>query len=369
MAYTYVGFFISRLMLSVKYVKNRPGALDHICILLYPAVVGLWATLYAMTLDTKDLAPLPAKLIFNPGSGDIAASPAQLMSIMTEMQKWNILPEVFIIQQGCDLKGAIADARRRHIKLFVVSGGDGTLDSVAGELIGTHAVLAQIPTGTRNNVAASLSIPSDLAAAVALIRNGHPVKVDVGVVVAGSVKHYFLENCSIGLLSALFPSADHVQHGNLSKIGEFLSTLVSATHSEMRLSLDGKRKLNVQGHGVLINNMPFVGPRYQVGPAGSYNDGELEMLVFADVSKLALFTDAIQLGAQGLDEARIQRFQVKRLKITTTPPMPVMADDFQMEPGPIEIKIKHNALTIIAGEAAAAAVPEQVPAESVAASS
>jgi len=322
-----------------------------------------------MTLDAKDLTPLPAKLIFNPGSGAVAASPVQLMSIMTEMQKWNILPEVFIVQQGCDLKGAIADARRRHIKLFVVSGGDGTLDSVAGELIGTHAVLGHIPTGTRNNVAASVGIPSDLAEAVALLRTGKRVKVDVGVVKAGAVKHFFLENCSIGLLSALFPAADDVQHGNLSKIGEFLSTLVSATHSEMRLALDGKRKLNVQGHGVLINNMPFIGPRYQVGPSGSYSDGVLEMLVFADVSKLALFTDAIQLGPQALDEARIQRFQMKRLKLETNPPMPVMADDFQMEPGAIEISIKHQVLTMIVGEppvqAAVMESPELVEAAAI----
>lgn len=311
--------------------------------------------------DRKKLAPVVAKLIFNPGSGAVAASPTQLMNIVAEMQAWNIVPEVFIVQAGCDLKGAIADALRRHIRLFVVSGGDGTLDGVAGELLGKRAVLGHIPTGTRNNVAASLGIPSDLAAAVALLRNGPRVRVDVGVVTTGEIEHIFLENCSIGLLSALFPAADDVQHGKLGRIGDFLSTLMSATHSEMHLTLDRKRKITVKGHGVLLNNMPFIGPRYQIGPAGAYSDGELEMLVFADISKLALFTDAIQLGAQELEEARIQRYHVKRLEIQTDPPMPVMADDLQLTPGPIRVKIKHNALTMITGQPVPTPAPGSKP--------
>lgn len=303
-----------------------------------------------LSLKPKSLAPLPAKLIFNPGSGAVAASPTQLLSIITEMQAWNILPEVFLVGSDCDLKGAIADALRRHIRLFVVSGGDGTLDSVAGELLGKRAVLGHIPTGTRNNVAASLGIPSDLPGAVALLRTGTRARVDVGVVQQGDLEHVFLENCSIGLLSALFPAADDVQHGNLARIGDFLTTLMSATYSTMRLQLDRKRKIEVQGHGVLINNMPFIGPRYQVGPAGAYNDGVFDMLVFADISKLALFTDAIQLSASELEAARIQRYHTKRLVIETDPPMPAMADDFPLNSGTLTVKIKPRALTLVTGQ-------------------
>lgn len=305
-----------------------------------------------MTLDPKSLAPLPVKLIFNPGSGAVAASPAQLMSIVTEMQAWNILPEVFLVNADCDLKGAVADALHRNIRFFVVSGGDGTLDSVAAELIGKRAILGHIPTGTRNNVAASLSIPSDLAAAVALLRTGTRARVDVGIVRQGDQERVFLENCSIGLLSALFPAADDLQHGNFARIGDFLSTLMSATHSDMSLVMDRKHKIEVKGHGVLINNMPFIGPRYQIGQAGSYNDGLLEMLVFADISKLALFTDAMQLGTQEMEAARIQRFQMKRLVIETNPPMPAMVDGYTLDSGPIKIKIKPSALTMVTGEVA-----------------
>ncbi len=314
-----------------------------------------------MPKSAKNLAPLPVKLIFNPTSGTVEESPRQLLTIVSEMQAWNLLPEVFMVQPGCDLHSTLHDALHRGLRLFVVCGGDGTLDAVAGELIGRRATLGHIPTGTRNNVAASLSIPSDLRSAVALLRTGRRVKVDVGVVAGEESRRFFLENCSIGLLSALFPAADGLQHGNLARIGEFLSTLVSASPSEMHLLLDRTHKIDVKGHGVLINNMPFIGPRYQLGPAGAYNDGEFEVLVFADISKLALFTDAIQMAAQELEAARIQRYHARRLEIITRPSMPVLVDDAPLNAERVKVTLKKRALTMIAGDSSVQ--PEPVTAD------
>src|SRR6266704_1649255 len=109
-----------------------------------------------MNLPAQDAAPAaresyPAqrlKLIFNPLAGSVASSPVQLLAIVTALQAANYLPEVFLVQPDCDLSAVVKDALRRGLRLFVVCGGDGTIDSVAGALAGTRGTLGIVPAGT-----------------------------------------------------------------------------------------------------------------------------------------------------------------------------------------------------------------------------
>ncbi len=303
-----------------------------------------------------------AELIFNPISGSPDASAAQLMEIIREMQAWNLAPEPYLVEPDSDLQAVAREALRQGMRMFVVCGGDGTIDVVAGALAGTPATLGIIPTGTRNNVALSLGIPSDIPAAVAILRTGRRVKVDVGSVTCCRMRRPFMEACSVGLLSALFPAADDIQHGNLARIGDLLATLVTSPPTEMHLVLDGKKKIHTVCHVVLISNMPYVGPNYQVSAAASAYDGLLDVLVFADLSKLELLGYAIQVaGSQvagdGVEDPRIQHYQVSRVDIETDPAMLIMTDGTTLGEGPAHISVRRHALAVMVGEVAAGALP------------
>ena len=294
--------------------------------------------------------PQRAKLIFNPISGAPGQSPVQLMDVITEMQAWNLAPEVFLIEHGRDLLPVVREAVRQGIRLFVVSGGDGTVDTVAGALAGTRATLGIIPTGTQNNVALSLGIPEDIPGAVSLLRAGRRVKVDLGLAACGEIERPFLEVCSVGLLSALFPAADDIQHGNLARIGELLSALVSSPPAELRLELDKGLVIETQGHVVLAANMPYTGPHFQIASTSAHQDGLLDLLVFSNLSKLELLTSAVQIAGGGTQDERIHRFQVHRAAITTQPPMPILADGISLGEGPLRLSVLRHALNVMVGE-------------------
>jgi YegS/Rv2252/BmrU family lipid kinase len=272
------------------------------------------------------------------------------MEIITEMQARNFAPEVCVIKEGYDLTPAIRSALKRDIDLFVICGGDGTIDQVATTLAGKHATIGIIPTGTRNNVARSLGIPSTIPEAVALLAEGHKVKVDLGVVTHEFRKYSFMEICSVGLFSALYSAADEMQHGNLARIGEFFSTLMGTPPAEMNLVLDKKHKISRKGHGVVISNTSFFGLNYQIAPASAFMDGLLEVLVFTDLSKLDLLTGAIQMAGNEVNDPRIQRFQAKRIEVEMNPPMPIMADGVTLGTGPLHVSVKKETLSIMAGE-------------------
>jgi len=301
------------------------------------------------------------KVIFNPGAGTVGESPVQLIDVIREMQAWKLMPEAFLVEPGCDLPVVIHNALEDGIRMFVVCGGDGTIDVMAGILAGTPATLGIIPTGTQNNVALSLGIPEDIPAAIAILRTGQRVKVDMGLAECGDIKRSFLEVCSVGLFSTLFPAADDIQHGNLLRVGDFLTTLVSSPPAEMHVILDGKQEIKTMCHMVLVSNMPYIGPHFQVGTRASINDGLLDVLLFADLSKMDLLGYAVQAASAvgGPEDERIQHYHVRRVEIHTNPAMPVMADGLALGEGPLRISVQQHALAVMAAEPAPEALPSQ----------
>jgi diacylglycerol kinase (ATP) len=294
-----------------------------------------------------------AKLIFNPIAGTAGESPVQLMDVIHEMQTWKLVPEPFLVEPGCDLPGVIQDALARGIRMYVVCGGDGTISAAARTLAGTSATLGIIPIGTQNNTALSLGVPADIPAAIAILRNGRRIKVDVGMASCGKVNTPFLEVCSVGLVSSLFPSADDIQHGNLARIGDFLTTLVDSPPAEINLLLDNQQEIHKRGHVVLVSNMPYIGLHYQVGSVDSYKDGLLDVLFFADLSKLDLLGYVLQGVGEGKPEdPRIQHYHVRRVDIDTQPAMPVMADGSALGEGLVRIAMWRHALAMMVSKPA-----------------
>jgi YegS/Rv2252/BmrU family lipid kinase len=265
------------------------------------------------------------------------------------MQARHIMAEVFIVQPDSDVGAIVRRAIDDGTRLIVVSGGDGTVDTVAHAMTGTPVKLGIIPTGTRNNLALNLGIPLDIPGAVALLREGTPLRIDVGRATSEGNTRYFLELVTIGLLSDIYPLADDFQHGDLTRLGELLNTFVSATPSQAKLTLDRARKVGATGHVVLVANMPFIGPNLQIDPNVSFRDGLLDVFVVSDMNKLLLLNFALRTLAGNVDQAAIRHFQVKQLKLSSEPAMSVMADGAQLGSGTAKIEILPEALTVMAG--------------------
>lgn len=295
--------------------------------------------------------PLRAKLIFNAISGRSNESPNQLAEILNEMQTQYILPEVYMVRPDSQVEAVVHSALKGGIKLVVVAGGDGTIDSVVGAMIGSSATLGIIPTGTRNNLAYNLGIPSTIPGAVALLREGRRLKIDVGKMRHGRASRWFLEDATLGLLSDIYPFADSVQHGDLTQIGNLLSTVVSSTPSHLRMILEERKRIDMNAYMVLIANMPYIGPRFQISPDVSWNDNRLDVFVFSDMSKLDLISYAVQSTGGAVEDDRIKHYRVKRVNIRSDPPMPVLADGMLLDPGPVTAEVHPRALAIMGGAA------------------
>lgn len=291
---------------------------------------------------------IKVKLIFNPNSGSNGESPVQLMDVTKEMQEWKLIPETYIIEPDCDLMGVVQDSIDQGFVLFVVCGGDGTVSAVAKALVGTNAILGIVPTGTQNNVALSLGIPTNIKDAVSIIRMGQCCNIDVGMITCGSEITSFIEVCSVGLFSNLFPAGDDIQHGDLTKIGDFLSILATSPASDIQLILNDSKEIKKTGHIVLISNMPYIGRNNQVALLDSFCDGFLNVLFFAELSKLDLMGCFIKGISKGeIEDSRIEHYQARKILINTKPAMPIMADGIIIGEGSAQIEVWQGALAVM----------------------
>ena len=82
--------------------------------------------------------------------------------------------------KGKSLESATRSLRDEGFDVIVAGGGDGTVSTVAAELVGAEAALGIIPLGTLNHFAYDLGVPLDLDSAVELTCSGAPSAIDVG---------------------------------------------------------------------------------------------------------------------------------------------------------------------------------------------
>lgn len=301
-----------------------------------------------MSSPAKTPKPVRAKLIFNASSGKTVESANQLLEVVTELQKHNIAPEVYHFDDIEIIRTAIRRAKKDGTELILASGGDGTVDAVAAEIAGSELTLGIIPTGTANNLALNLKIPRSISEAVSVLRNGTKVTVDLGLVESGGQKRYFLELVTFGILADIFPSTDQLRRGDFSRAGEFVTTFASSNPSLVTLELDKKETVSVAAYSVVVANMPYIGRNFRLDRKVSFRDSKLDVFVFTELSKISLVSYAMRYLSGEENDETVKHYSVHEMKMSAQPDMGTAADGQIMPAGNVKIKVKPEALNVMA---------------------
>jgi diacylglycerol kinase (ATP) len=298
---------------------------------------------------------LPAALIFNPASGAADDGGKFDARLHEALDGANIQATSFEAKDGDELAAATARARELGVELVIVCGGDGTVETVANGLVNSGLTLGILPAGTRNNLAASFNIPTDLLAAAALLRSGTPMAIDAVLAACGGHERWFLELFTAGLLTNVFEDAEALQKGNLGALGDLAAKFVGASPSTLHLSLaddEGEHMtLETEAHAVLAMNTPYLGANFRVADDIRYDDGYLDVFLYAGLNKLQLLAQGLAIATDAAPDPRIRRMRARRLTLRADPPVPVLVDGVNMGEGTASLQVHHAALKVIAGQA------------------
>ncbi len=297
---------------------------------------------------------LTAALIFNPASG-AADDGGKFNSTLREaLVGVHIDVTNFEAKDDRELAEATARARALGVELVIVCGGDGTIETVANGLVNSGLTLGILPAGTRNNLAASLNIPTDIAAAAALLRSGKRQAIDAVLATCGGHERWFFELFTAGLLPDVFEDAEALQKGNLGALGDLAAKFVGASQSTLHLALsddEGEHMaIEAEGHAVLAMNTPYLGANFRVADDIRYDDGCLDIFLYAGLNKLELLAQGIAIATDGAPDPRIRRLRARRLTLRADPPVTILVDGVNLGEGTASLQVHRAALQVIVGQ-------------------
>ncbi len=323
----------------------------------HPAAVGA----DGKPVVTPEAIPMrPARLIFNPKSG-MTKKVATLEQVVEMLRRHGLKAEVVVKTSGKVARAAAKAAAENKEALVIAAGGDGTIEDVATQLVGTETVMGILPIGTRNNLARELGIPLDLEQACALLGAGITRKIDVGRVRADEKPEveYFLESAGIGLSAIVLPAGQELRKGRLAKIPRALRRLFEFKPGPIEVELDNGQVITAHSSLVTVSNAPLLGLNFMVAPDARMDDGLLDVAVYDGMTATDLTGYFLKTtNGRRAYNPNVQFFRSRCATIRSGQSLPVASDaDVIEERKVLEIEIEPQALNAIVGKGIALTLP------------
>ena len=175
-------------------------------------------------------------------------------------------------------------ARDAVADIIVAVGGDGTVNEVARGIAGSDKVLGIIPCGSGNGLAYHLGISRNYKKALSVIKEGHIVSMDEGVVCG----HSFFCTCGVGLdanVSLVFSRSK--KRGFLTYVTDTYKVWKQYKPEEYKIIVDG---VEYAGRAMLVTvgNANQWGNQARITPLASVSDGFLDMTILQPINFLEI---------------------------------------------------------------------------------
>ncbi len=307
----------------------------------------------AEAIATQFAKTLVAHLIFNPIAGQGNAE--QDLDLIRQLLEPHLHLKVCQTTLDTDSAQLARDAIAAGADIIIASGGDGTVSSVAGELISTGIPLGIIPRGTANAFSVALGIPQFL-----------PIRNACQVILSGKTRTVDAARCNgfpMILLAGVGYEAETVERasrdlkdrwGAMAYLMAGWQLLDESGLFEAVIEAEGET-YQLQAHAITVAN---AAPPTSVLAQGAgeviMDDGLLDVTIATAETKLqAIATMLRMLGAAlvkagGLQQQKnVIHGRTRRIKITTDPPQKVVVDGEIIGTTPIEVECIPAGLTVL----------------------
>ncbi|TYB30647.1 MAG: diacylglycerol kinase family lipid kinase [Candidatus Mcinerneyibacterium aminivorans] len=285
------------------------------------------------------------KLIVNPNSGQRRLDD-YLPKVLYILSKNGYMIDLAIIKNDADLKENTKNLK--NYDYLLVSGGDGTVNSVINETVEQNIPLGIIPTGTTNVLSIELNLPTNpFEAAYYLVNKANPTPYDVGKF----GNQYFGLMVSYGFDAHTISKVD----SNLKQIiGRYayalagFSTLFTYKPEPIYVNLfDGKDP--VKGFFVVVGNASFYGGNYSITPLAKMDDGLLDICIFKKKGVLKSISYIMDvLKGTHISSDDVEYYQVPKVRLITEEiPGQIDGDLAGLEKEHVDIEVCPQAITIL----------------------
>lgn len=160
--------------------------------------------------------------------------------------------------------------------IIVAVGGDGTINEVASEMIGSNCILGIIPRGSGNGLARHLGISRSVNKALGLINSAHTMKIDTASINGKP----FISIAGVGFdakVAELF--ANSKKRGFLTYFKIIAEKYATYRPKEYRITLDSRQTITTNALFISIANSNQFGYNTEIAPNAKLNDGKLDICI------------------------------------------------------------------------------------------
>lgn len=285
------------------------------------------------------------KFIYNPNSGDRSIV-EKLDDIFKKYQcnGYTVVP--YRISRESSLEDSIKDIDKTYDHILI-AGGDGTINQVIN-LIKSQNIdipIGVLPTGTANDFANMLKIPSNINKALDKIINSKPKKIDLGK----ANDSFFVNVASAGMFTDVSQKIDPNFKNSLGRISYIIKGMEEVVNlKNFNISVKSK-ELNYKGdmYLILVLNGSTAG-NINLAHSSMIDDGLLDVIIFKTMP-LQKTIPVLRRIIKGLpidtfDE--IIYFKTNELSINCKEDISTDIDGEKGPCFPLNIKCEHNALEV-----------------------
>ncbi len=204
-------------------------------------------------------------------------------------------------------------------------GGDGTINEVASQLVGTAAALGIVRAGSGNGLARELGIPTNPGQALAIALGGRERRIDVGEIEGRP----FLNVAGVGFdaaMAAEFNSLGGERRGPLRYTARALRAMFGYVAGRYTVEVDDRR-LESNALVVAIANLPQYGSNAVIAPRAVPDDGMLDVVVVEERGALGRVGLGLRLLDRTIDKASgVTMLRGSRVRVTGAGPLPFHVD-------------------------------------------
>ena len=216
--------------------------------------------------------------IVNPDSGVTPVN--YIMSLGLDLRKEELTAVKSLSKE--DTINLIQAGWEKH-EVFIASGGDGTVHSVATQLVNTDKILGVLPLGSGNGFAREFGFKLNVNSLMSDIRKAEVMPIDIIEI----NDKMCLNVAGIGLDSFVAHSFNNLKlRGFFPYLWLTLKTFVQLRPFPVRISCEGKEIVNQELFVVTIANTRQFGNNAFIAPDARPNDGIIDLILIKPFPKI-----------------------------------------------------------------------------------
>lgn len=197
----------------------------------------------------------------------------------------------------------IKDNLENH-NIFIAAGGDGTVHTVASELVGSQKILGVLPLGSGNGFAKEFGFRMNIRALLSNIEKGESMDIDV----ININDKLCLNVAGIGLDSFVAHSFNELKlRGFLPYVWLTMKTFLQLRPFHITIRCGGELIVNEELFVLTIANTRQFGNNAFIAPEARPNDGKLDLVLIKPFPKILGILFIIRLFTKRINKSKYVR--------------------------------------------------------------